>query len=98
MRQQIYLLYNRAFAFRNGTLEHEDIFKDVGFRDLRFAFKDCRLQHEDIFMEVPPFQFPLPQVTTWKLLGSLLTEKENENEIRTQVAYFFVYIWPQQNV
>ena len=74
----------RALAFRNGTLlEHGDIFKDVGVRDLRFAFKDCRLQHEDIFMEVQPFQFPLPQVTTWELLGSLLTEQETENEIRT---------------
>ena len=73
----------RAFAFKNGSLEHEDIFKDVDVRDLSFASKDCRLQHEDIFMEVPPFQFPPPQVTTWKLLGSLLTEQETENEIRT---------------
>ena len=71
------------FAFKDCRLQHEDIFMDADVRDFSFAFRNGTLQHEDIFMEVPPFQFPLPQVTTWKLLGSLLTEKENENEIRT---------------
>ena len=38
-------------------------------------------------MEVPPFQLPPSQETTWKLLGSLVTEQETEDEIKTYFAY-----------